>query len=149
MIIREATVFDHTGIMKCLIKMLDELNKVYPAPNNALASWITGVLVNGYGLVAEEEGEIVATFGGSFVTYPWNSEVVLLNENWFFVDKKHRKYGVARKMVSHIKNFADNRGISIKFDVMCDTDAEKKDLFFEMQGMIYLGGNFIYGVGAR
>lgn len=149
MIIREATVFDHTGIMKCLIKMLDELNNVYPAPNKALSSWINDILVHGYCIVAEEDNEIVGTFGTSYAHYPWNSDVVFMNENWFFLDKGHRKGGIAKKMVDHIKSFADRGGMSVKFDVMCDTDAEKKDRFFEMQGMIYLGGNFIYGMGVR
>lgn len=147
--IRRATIGDHTGILNCLVKMLDELTDIYPGPNNAISTWINKNLVSGYVLVAEHNGKIIGTFAGSIVFFPWNDEMKILNEEWFFVDKDYRKGGIGIKIIDTVKEFANLHKISVKFDVMCDRDAEKKDRFFEMKGMTYLGGNFIYGMGVR
>lgn len=145
MIAEKARLNDIPEIAICLTQMLAETSSLYPQPNDALPAWIERVMGSGIVLVVRKEGQIIATAGLEVAHFPWNNEALVLNENWFFVSRPHRSKGTAVEMIKGIKAASDLAKVPVKFDVMCSTDAEKKDRFFEMQGMEYLGGNFIYG----
>lgn len=148
-IIRDATIYDHTGICRCLDLWLQEPSVIFPPGNRALSSWVNGVLTAGYCLVAEDEGKIVGVLGASICTFPWNDTVQFLNEDFFFVVGGYRKGGTALKMINAIIAFAKERQIILKMDVMCDKDFAKKDRFFRMKGLVHLGGNFIFGLAPK
>lgn len=149
MIIRNATMFDHTGILECLIRWLDEGSVDYPPPTSALGYWISKVLRDGYVLVIEEDGKIVGTIGMSYTHFPWNDKMWIMNNEWLHILTENRANGVADKLIKLVKEYADNRKMPIRFDVMNDKDVDKKDRFIQMKGARYVGGNFIYGLGGK
>lgn len=146
MIIREATIFDHTGILSCIIKWIDEAAISYPKPNNGIAEWVTNVLMGGYGVVAEKEGKIVGTIGMTFTKFPWNNETWIMNNEWIHVDKEHRKGGTASKLIEAVKSFANERKLPIVMGIVNGVDIDKKTRFMKISGATHSGSNFVYGL---
>ena len=149
MIIRNATIFDHTGILTCIIKWLDECSIGFPRVNTAIAEWINQVIINGYCIVAEEDGVIVGCCGMTYTHFPWNDKVAILNSEWFHVDKEFRHSGTARKMIDEIKGFASDRNLPVIMGISNGVDTEKKKRFLQITGATHVGGNFIYGLGEK
>lgn len=149
MIIRESTIFDHTGILLCIIKWIDESPINYPTPNKALSEWVHNVLMNGYCVVAEEDGYIVGTTGFSFSHLPWNNEEWILNNEWLHVDSEYRKGGTAKRMIEMGKAFAASKNLPIITGVLNGTELTKKERFLRMIGFQHVGGNFVYGMGNK
>lgn len=149
MIIREANIFDHTGIMVSIIKWIDESSIAYPVPNRAMAGWVNNVLEKGYCVVAEEDGRIVGTMGMTFTKFPWNDKEWIMNNEWLHVDIGHRKGGTARKILDKVLDFAKEKNIPLTMGIINGVDLRKKERFMKMTGALHLGGNFAYGLGAK
>lgn len=149
MIIREATIFDHTGILNCLIEWFDEASVDYPKPNKEMGNWINHILMEGYCVVAEENGIIVGTSGLGYTKFPWNDQAWLLNSEWFHVTKQFRRGGTAKKIIDMVKAYAEERNIPIIMGISSGVDTVKKQRFLQMTGASFVGGNFIYGLGEK
>ena len=149
MIIREATIFDHTGILKCISEWFGESSIDYPSPTKKIANWVNGVITQGYCVVAEIEGQIVGTSGMSFVKFPWNDEVWIMNNEWLHVSKEYRKGGTAKKLMKMAMDFAKERKLPVTMGIINGVDTEKKKRFVQMLGWQHMGGNFIYGMGEK
>lgn len=149
MIIREATILDHTEIVKSIMRQIEARILNYPAPNNAIATWVMSVIMNGYVIVAEQEEKIVGTIGMGFTHFPWNDEIWIMNNDWLHVDEDFRTHNLASQLIEKVKEFATQKGLIARFDVINDGKVEKIDKFLEIKGMRYMGGNFIYGLGGR
>lgn len=147
--IREATILDHTAIVKSIIKQIEGRVLNYPPANKAIAVWVTNVLVRGYVVVAEFDGEIVGTIGMGMTHFPWNDEVWILNNEWLHVDEEYRHHGVASAIIEKVKEFANNKGIIVRFDVINDGKIDKIDRFLQIKGLRYMGGNFMYGLSVH
>lgn len=147
MIIRDATILDHTELVKSIMRQIEARILNYPAPNKAIAVWVMNVLLNGYVVVAEEDGALVGTIGMGYTHFPWNDEIWIMNNDWLHVDEKYRHHGIANQLIDKVKEFAAEKNIIARFDVINDGKVEKIDKFLEIKGMRYMGGNFIYGLG--
>lgn len=147
MIIRRATLFDHTGLLCSICDQIKERVTDYPEPNGAIGNWINNTLQRGIVFVAEEGGKIIGTIGMGVTHFPWNDEIEILTNEWLHVDKQYRKDNVASKLIDKIKQFADERKIIVVINVINDKEVKKVDRFLEMKGMRYMGGNFIYKLG--
>jgi hypothetical protein len=75
--------------------------------------------------------------------WPWNRSSFFLENLHFWVSPKHRKGGVAIKLLQLMKARAKELQMPLSIRVtFSDGAADLKDRFIRMQGFKYLGGTF-------
>jgi GNAT superfamily N-acetyltransferase len=144
--IRYANIFDHTEILNRLLRQLETCPVKYPTYDGAATHWVSNVLTNGYCLVAETDNKLVGICGFLLSKFPWNSSFLILNNEWFFVEEAYRKYGIAKKMLEKAKDYSDTSNVPLLMGINNGELIKEKDKFLEINGVKYVGGNFIYGI---
>jgi hypothetical protein len=143
----KANEFDISDIMRCLVKWLDSTNIPYPPTTKALMQWVASVVSQEASFIAISDNKVIGTAALSYFNFPWNHEFILLNNDWFFVESGYRQYGTAQKLIDAMKAFSSEIGLPIYTSIINGIDTDKKDRFFQMNGLKYLGGNFIFNMG--
>ena len=79
--------------------------------------------------------------------WPWNRKYVYLENIHFYVDKRHRKGGVANKLIQTFKDAADAMGLPAVLSINFGDEAnlEMKERWVRQKGFgVRLGGSYWY-----
>ncbi len=144
--INKATVFDHGQLIELLMTWFDECDCDYiPKTCSYTGIWMADLIARHMVLVAKIEDKIVGSLGLRITHFPWNNEVKVLSDDFLMVDKEFREYGVANKLITAAKDLAKEFKHLLMIGHFSGTDTKLKDRYFsQIQGLQYLGGNFIY-----
>lgn len=95
--------------------------------------------------VAVENERVVGFFIGRLNRFPDDPARKYLSSYHFYVDPE-RRAGAAKALVREVKKFCDKT--QIEWMLYCNyggEDLKKKDRFFKIMGLEYIGGTFRYG----
>lgn len=90
-------------------------------------------------VVRNERGEVGGVIAG-MVSAPWFSTKRHVTEGVFFVEPEMRKTRAAVILLKALKKYADDKGMALMTGVTSGDDLERKDRFFESQGLTRVGG---------
>lgn len=87
----------------------------------------------------DDDGALCGVIAG-MVTEPWFSGAKHVSEGVFFVDQTARGTGVGADLLCHLKHWAQEKGLPLMCGVTTGDDLERKDRFFERNGLVKIGG---------
>lgn len=90
-------------------------------------------------VVRNDRGEVGGVIAG-MESSPWFSTKRHVSEGVFFVEPEMRKTRAAIILLKALKRYADDRGMALIAGVTSGDDLERKDRFFESQGLERIGG---------
>ncbi len=145
MIIRKATVFDHSEILRLCVEWFKELSvEGMPGYCDYSGIWLADLIANHIVIVGELDGKIIGMIALRIANMPWNLKEKLLFNDGFMTYKQYRKTGIASKLLEIAKDSAKELNMCLIMGHMTGTDAELKDRYFKTEGFKYAGANFIY-----
>lgn len=142
-IVKQAKPLDAVKIARLLYQAYDEQEGMYPEPNELMVlNWVTGLLNEGYVLIAEKENRVIGSVAVSNYRFPW-SEKWYIYVDWLFISRSFREGGVFDALMKAVHAFADEKKAPIFGGVSSGKDARLKDRMMQMKGYHYLGGQFM------
>lgn len=87
----------------------------------------------------DEDGALKGVIAG-MVTEPWFSGSPQVSEGVFFVDETARGTGVGAELLRNLKKWARDKRLPLMCGVTTGDDLERKDEFFERNGLVKIGG---------
>ncbi len=141
--IRPAKPYDVSNLCRLLEQAVWDGEGLYPEPDQHRAiNWVTGILNDGFVVVAEKSGRLIGTIALTNYQFPW-AQKWYLYVDWLFVSKSFREGGVFDGLMKVVHAYADERGAPIFGGITSGRDARLKDRMMQMKGYAYLGGQFI------
>ncbi len=142
---REATGLDISNIYRLIKAEYDDLKIPYPLVSESkLPAYVGKMIVDGKVWVASLSGRIIGAAVCSVARPLW-TDLWLINCDFLVVDKHFRKHGVGQHLIRLMNKFAGEKKIPVW--LACTTGGEEatiKDRFVAMQGLSYVGGNFLF-----
>lgn len=141
--IRRGKPVDASNLLRLLLSCHEE-GAAFPEPDEGMAiRWISGVLTEGYVLVADLSGRIIGSVGFTTFNFPWSPKPYLYLE-WMYVQKGFRNHKAFDAMIAASHAFADERKAPILAGINSGgDDVFVKDRLMKMKGYEYVGGTFI------
>ena len=141
--IRRAHPLDVSNLTRLLDQAVQEDEGAYPEPDYYMAiNWITGILSEGYVVVAEKSGRLIGSIAVTNYRFPWSPRWYLYVD-WLFVSRSYRAGGVFDALMKALHAYADDKGAPVFGGISSGRDATLKDRLMRMSGYHYLGGQFI------
>lgn len=144
-VVRQAKPYDAVQICRLLEQALDGKEGLYPPHEEHRAlMWVSGVLHDGYVVVAQAGNRLLGTVAVTPYQFPWSAEWYLYID-WIFVSRRYRQGGVFDALVTAMHAFADSRQhpAPIFGGISSGIDARLKDRLMQTKGYTYLGGQFL------
>lgn len=147
-VVSRANIFDHSELLKLLIRWFDELSiEGYPYIGDYTGTWLADLISNHLVFKATYDDKIIGCIGLRISHFPWNNKVSILVNDFLMTDAKYRKTGVADRLLEACKKFSDESKLLLWIGHITGTSAETKDRYLKNHGFKYAGGNFIYKNG--
>jgi|TARA_R110000868_G_scaffold300126_1_gene560480 GNAT superfamily N-acetyltransferase len=99
-------------------------------------------VIEGVVFFIEKDHKIIGVIAGIEAEY-WYSKEKFISEGFFFVHPDHRKSRIAFKLIQELKKYAKNLDLRLICGVSSGDDVERKDRFFEFNGLNRIGGIYI------
>jgi GNAT superfamily N-acetyltransferase len=143
-IVREGRFRDVFAIQDLLENALAESKHRLPPPEYPYAyQQVLEQMGRGMVWVAAKGEEIVGVIILNTYTHSWNREAVFLENEHFCVDPKHRKGGIASKLLDVAEAFSQLKGMRFYPRLTYgSSDAKAIDRWMRLKGYVYLGGTF-------
>jgi len=143
--LRQATVFDHSEILKLCVEWFNELTiNGFPSVCEYSGIWLADLIANHIVFIGELEGKIIGAMVLRTGFMPWNNKEKVLINDAFMTDINYRDTGIGKLLIDVTKKFADDQDMMLILSHMTGKDATIKDRYFKSLGFKYAGGNLIY-----
>jgi GNAT superfamily N-acetyltransferase len=143
-IVREGRFEDIIAIKDSLERALMERDRDLPPPEYPYAlQQIFEQMGRGMVWVAAKGEEIVGVLILNTYTWPWNRQHVYLENEHLWVEPKHRRGGVASKLIDFAVAFAKLKGMPFQPRITYgSSNTALIDRWMRSKGFEYVGGNF-------
>jgi N-acetylglutamate synthase-like GNAT family acetyltransferase len=141
--IRKAKAYDVSNLCRLLEQAYSDAEGMYPEPDQYMViNWVTGILSEGYCVVAEKAGRIIGSVAVTNYRFPWSPKWFIYVD-WMYVSVGFREGGVFDGLLTAIHAYADERQAPIFGGISSGKAAALKDRLMRMKGYHYLGGQFM------
>lgn len=150
-IIRKARPDEYLAVFDCITNLKDAVGRLFPAIDRELAmAHVRDTLddANKVVLVAEQQGKIIGSIS-LFLKNPWWSQEVLLNSDWFIVNKDYRRSHAASMLLKVSKDIAKRLNLRFQFNMFNGFDIPRKIAFMDRKGFEIMGGSFMEKENAK
>ena len=141
---------DAFAIEDTLILALKASETPFPPPDTPYAvQALMDLIAQGLVLAAYDSGgNIIGCLILDYARWPWvspqNRAGVYLYNQHFWVEPKHRKFGVAARLIREAQKISDEKNLALVLEISSidESNADLRDRFVKMQGFRYTGGKF-------
>jgi len=107
--LRQATVFDHSEILKLCVEWFNELTiNGFPSVCEYSGIWLADLIANHIVFIGELEGKIIGAMVLRTGFMPWNNKEKVLINDAFMTDINYRDTGIGKLLIDVTKKFADD-----------------------------------------
>ena len=127
-----------------------------PSITEAMEAWVLRCIENGYVIVATDSGRLYGVAGIVQSFLPWNQEVPILHDQFFYVPRtrattgerairaERRVPGVANALLGALKAYAERRKMPLIMGIISGYETGKLERWYGIQGGQYIGGTLVF-----
>lgn len=164
-VVTQAMPADAPRIARLIVEWVQTSAIAWPEPEpEPLIAWVVHTLEVGYGVLAQHSGRLVGIAAIQPCWMPWNRQVPMMRDAWFYVPRSRsrsemsrerveaaarRAPGVADALMTALKLYCAKREMPLMMEVISGVDTESVDKWYGVRGGKYCGGVYVFGLDGK